>query len=73
MNDLNEKLMSILDSNTEKGYIVTKKTNNIMYLRFVICNHTTTKKHVKEFFDFMQESAAKCLKKNWKPISKLKY
>jgi hypothetical protein len=55
LNDFNEKLLNEMTKDTMRGFIVSGKTHNIIYLRFVICNHSTTKAHVEDFFAYMSE------------------
>ena len=42
LNELNRKLKSKLDENTQPGYITPSEVAGVYFLRFVVCNPNTT-------------------------------
>ena len=38
---------------TSKGFIVSGEAAGMVYLRFVVCNHSTTEEHILEFYHFL--------------------
>lgn len=48
---------------TKRGFIVSGATHGMVYLRFVVCNHSTNEDHIKKFFDYIVECSKQVIEK----------
>lgn len=70
LNWLNEQLLELLNRDTTKGFIVSAKAAGFIYLRFVVCNHETTKERIKTFYDYICELIPEMEALKWVPEKK---
>lgn len=51
----------MINEDTSKGFISATSDRGVFFLRFVVCNHTTTNTHVDTFWNHVNELADKII------------
>lgn len=49
----------MINNETSKGFISSATVNEIYFLRFVVCNNSTTEEHVLTFWNHVSDLAKK--------------
>ena len=58
INDINKKLLNGIND-TNRYHLVGSVVQNIHFIRFVICNHNTTREHVEKIWQFIDDLSLK--------------
>ena len=62
VNENNKKLLDSINE-TNKYHLVGSVVNNIHFLRFVVCNHNTTKEHIRKAWEMIELCSIKVFEK----------